>query len=157
MKDKFIKKIYLSSLVGNQMYSYLSKFVLYNLRTLNSDYPDFDNWYNNKVLTGISLKQREVIIYAVKGSFAGVCILKNDTLEKKISTIRVLPKYQKNGIGDEMFQDAFKILETEKPIITIPENRYFQFKKLVMKYNFKLDNKSDMYLRNNNKELFFNF
>ena len=91
------------------------------------------------------------------GRLAGICILKNDNQEKKISTIRVLPEFQHCGLGSMIFQDSFAWLGTEKPVATVSESRYPEFEKLMKKYNFKLSDKNNLYMQNNNNELYFNF
>ena len=135
----------------------ISELILSQLTFLNIDYPNFNDWYNKKVLPGVRLKQREVIVYIIKSRLAGICILKNDHQEKKISTVRVFPEFRHYGIGTEIFRDAFDRLGTAKPVATVSEARYPELAKLMRKYNFKLSDKNNLYMRNNNDELFFNF
>jgi len=102
-------------------------------------YPNIDIWYN-KVITEINNhpKNREMFICLSNEddllSISGLMILKKAYDEKKICTLRVKENHQKRGIGSELIQKALDFLETDKPLITVPEESVEVFSKIFNKY-----------------------
>ncbi|WP_410681010.1 GNAT family N-acetyltransferase [Avibacterium paragallinarum] len=83
-------------------------------------------------------------------------MLKNKNGEKKICTIRVDEKYRKQGIGNALFDKAFKYLDTDSPLITVSEECDPSLKKLLKKYNFKQTSKKKNLYREGKLEYFYN-
>lgn len=110
-----------------------------DLNILNNDYPGILEWYIKKVRYEIENKDnvREIILAFVNQSIAGIAILKNDGVEKKICTIRIREKYRNKGIGTKLFEESFKWLGTRTPLITISETNKNAFNKIIKKYKFK--------------------
>ncbi|MFC2558330.1 MAG: GNAT family N-acetyltransferase, partial [Haemophilus seminalis] len=91
-------------------------------------------------------------------SISGLMILKNSCDEKKICTLRVKENYQKRGIGSEFIQKAFDFLETDKPLITVPEESVEAFSKIFNKYGFeKKDEIPDLYRKNKIEHIYNGF
>lgn len=117
-------------------------------------YPDIDIWYQ-KVIAEINdyPKSREMFICLSNEenllSISGLMILKNTCDEKKICTLRVKENHQRKGIGSEFMQKAFDFLETEKPLITVPEESEKVFARIFNKYGFeKKDEIPNLYRKN---------
>ena len=117
-------------------------------------YPNIDIWYQ-KVIAEINdyPKSREMFICLSNEenllSISGLMILKNTCDEKKICTLRVKENYQRKGIGTEFMQKAFDFLETEKPVITVPEESEKVFARIFNKYGFeKKDEIPNLYRKN---------
>jgi GNAT superfamily N-acetyltransferase len=102
-------------------------------------YPDFRNWYNNKVLDDF-LKGSRIIYVVLNGDkIMGVSIAKisqSQYQSNKISTFFLLPEVTGQGIGTQLLQKTLQVIRVEsklndRVIITVPEekaNRIFQEK-----------------------------
>ncbi|HHW7507978.1 TPA: GNAT family N-acetyltransferase [Mannheimia haemolytica] len=105
-------------------------------------YPNISTWYD-KVIREIDedSNRREMFIALSNDnnslSIYGLMILKNHAEEKKICTLRVKESYQGKGIGSQLFELAFKYLNTRKPLITVPEEARDIFIKIFEKYGFE--------------------
>lgn len=121
--------------------------VLYNYLKLDLtlNYPNFKEWYYNTVIPELnnSKGEREIIIALseIEGieitEITGIAILKRTKYEKKICTFRIHEDYRELGIGSNLFRECFKYLGTEKPMITISEDREEMFKNHIEKFGFK--------------------
>lgn len=138
---KWNKKSHINYLEGdfsNDAFRY--KVVYDKIKFLSNDYPGFKEWYFNKVIPGLDIQEREILICIVneenKYMLGGIAILKKTEEEKKICTLRVTPEYEKNGVGYALFDRAFEILDTIKPVFTVSEDRIEMFKRHLDKYNF---------------------
>lgn len=145
-----------------------SQDILYNyLQDLNDSYPDFKNWYYEKVVRDILDKnnRREIIValseldtteLEEKHVITGIAILKKDIDEKKICTFRIHEDYRKLGIGKNLFEECFKYLETNKPVITISSNRKEMFDPLIKYFKFELNQELKDYYKNGSIEYVYN-
>ena len=104
---------------------------------LDSEYPHFKDWYYQKVKQGLLKGERDILFNFYEDSITGVTILKNTSCEKKICTLRVDKRFQKNGIGTSLLLDSFDYLNTQKPIITLNSAKEPQFKSLFTYFGFK--------------------
>lgn len=48
----------------------------------------------------------------------------------------VNPDYRKKGFASRLLEDSFDFLETDKPLITIPESRISEFSSIIDGYNW---------------------
>jgi hypothetical protein len=133
----------------------LANQIYYQLCDLKIDYCEFYTWYYSKVVPQISQGTRNIVILKYGCQIAGIVITKNQ-LEKKICTLRVNPKYQKNGVGKILIENAFNILETEKPIITVSDYRVFEFRRILNYYGFKLEKVYKNYYKDFRSEFSYN-
>ena len=75
------------------------------------EYNNFEEWFSQLFISDILLKNdREIIICECDYQLAGVAILKNDDIEKKICTLRVAKRFQKQGIGQHLMELSFEWL-----------------------------------------------
>lgn len=119
-------------------------------------YPRICDWYRQKFVPGLGNGSRKILIYVVDNEVAGIAFLKDEAKEKKICTLRVRDKYQNNGIGKTLLERCVEILGTDKPMITVPEERLYYFCNLFKHYDFKLEQVTHNYYRNNSSEYVFN-
>ncbi len=117
-------------------------------------YPDFDQWFYNKVVPGLN-SDRQIILEIINKRVAGISILKNSN-EKKISTIKVTNNFQGQKIGYKLLHRSFEVLNTEKPFCTVSEEKFLEFKKIFDYHGFKLTSVHENYYRQGKKEYFFN-
>lgn len=130
---------------------------VYNiLKELGIEYPNFYTWYHDKIVPGLLIGDRKIIISLVKNIIAGVAILKCDKNEKKICTLRVHPFFRSKGIGTCLMGKSLEILGTPRPLITVSGTRVIQFIGLFRKYGFKLTQVCKNYYTNGRFEYIFN-
>lgn len=139
-----IKKIY-----KNEIYKFLGRLIF--------EYHGFSKWYSDLFLESAELKSnREIIICENELKIAGIAILKKDKEEKKICTLRVAKEFQHQGIGHQLVEMCMQELCTEKPMITLHQNKLNQFEKLLEYYNFELEQTQKHYYSIFSTELVFN-
>lgn len=129
------------------------------LSFLRTEYPEFYSWFYDKVVPGLSNGSREVFIAQTTLSFGkvnGVLILKNTNFEKKICTLYVDKESRMNGFGQKFMNIAFNELNTDKPLITVSDNRLNDFDRLLNKFNFESVDALPNYYANNHTEFTFN-
>ena len=90
-----------------------SALVIYHkIENLINIYPDIEEWYKKKVLKALNEKDstREVLVALDENELkiAGIAILKKTKEENKICTIRVEKEYLHQGIGTQLFEEAFR-------------------------------------------------
>ncbi|WP_342051589.1 MULTISPECIES: GNAT family N-acetyltransferase [unclassified Cupriavidus] len=108
------------------------------LGDLSDYYPEFDKWYNQKVLPGIQSGERSIILTYSSQALSGLAIVKRTDTEKKLCCLRVVPGFQGSGSGLKLFEKAFDILETTSPLLSVAEERLSVFEKLFDYYGFEL-------------------
>jgi ribosomal protein S18 acetylase RimI-like enzyme len=123
---------------------------------LNKDYPCFHDWYYGKVKRGVITGEREIIFNITGGYIAGIAILKKTWNEKKICTLRVSEKFQRNGIGRSLALESFKYLDTDAPFITVSFSKENQFKRLFNCFGFKKSSEFRNYYSPNKIEITYN-
>jgi len=103
---------------------------------LRSSYPHFDYWLTSKVLPGIHTGERTLLLEQRETSVVGLLILKHTAAEKKLCTLRVRPHYESKGLGVRLFQSAFAILETERPLLSVAQPVEEKFHRLFTYFGF---------------------
>lgn len=126
------------------------------LRPASFLYPEFSSWYHKTVLPGVNCGQREFIIERRDGRIAGIAIVKKTLEEVKLSTLRIADEFQGRGIGLKMFERCFEALDTDKPFLTVSEEKLPEFQRLFDYYGFELTGVIDGMYRQGKKEYLFN-
>lgn len=111
--------------------------VFNNISHLERYYPNFSDWYFNKVVNGLVNGSRRFIIELRDGKFAGVAILKDTEDEKKICTISISEEYKSKGLGYRLFEKSMRLLNTDKPLASISEERLPDFEKIFQHLNYE--------------------
>lgn len=123
---------------------------------VKEDYPDYKTWYQNKQIPGIFNNTRNIIIAHMNNKVVGFVSLKKTKEEKKICTFYVEKNFQKNKIGTILVEKAINYLEEEKPLITIPIDKLYEFVKIGNKYNWKVTDIQENLYRTTTKEVIVN-
>ena len=132
---------------------YIYQFV----RKLVWEYPRFSQWYRNLFSDEYELNpDREIIWCESNYSIAGVAILKSSEHEKKICTLRVDKKFQRQGIGTKLVEMSLEWLESDQPIITMHNRKQNEFASLLNYYGFKLEQTQPHYYNIFSTELVYN-
>lgn len=139
-----LKIIEIDNKASYSEYKYLIYELFYNNASNFDIYSDFLNWLL-KVENELDSKFRHIVIAITDDKVVGICISKNDSIERKICTLFVQEDYRNKGIAKKMMDKSlnwFNCPSATLPIITVPCNltitcrssiNYF----LVKKYNFK--------------------
>ncbi|MGL4511316.1 GNAT family N-acetyltransferase [Cetobacterium sp.] len=136
----------------------LDKEIYEDLMILNNDYPDILSWYEDKIINKIleNTNEREVFLAFYGSDLAGIMILKKDSLEKKICTIRIREQFRGKKIGTEFFNRAISWLGEKYPLITVSETNKESFDGIMKKFGFEIvDIKEDLYMKGK-KEYIYN-
>lgn len=146
-------------ILNNYPIKYIQKIIdnVFNISILiKSDYPDYKNWFLKKQVPGIYDGSRNIIIAHNNENILGFVSLKKDNNEKKICTFYVTKNYRKNKIGYLLAQKATEWLECDKPLITIPSDKLWDFIKISEKYNWEISDIKNGLYRTNNPEIILN-
>ena len=127
------------------------------LSSMSCDYPDFDLWLD-KILSQLDTDIRSIVICksASNDEILGVSILKKSSVENKICTLRVANKCQRMHIGSRLMEISLRILEDEKPLITVSEDHIDEFSNLLRHFGFIYKNKVKSLYIQGKYEYFYN-
>ncbi|MFH1987998.1 MAG: GNAT family N-acetyltransferase [Pseudomonadota bacterium] len=103
---------------------------------LRSSYPLFDQWFAQKVLPGIYTGERTLLIEKRASLAVAYMILKHTDTERKLCTLRVRPNYESKGLGVRLFQTAFELLGTERPLLSVSELAAPKFERIFKYFAF---------------------
>lgn len=123
---------------------------------LSGFYPDFETWLEDKVYKGIVAGERSIILHYKNNDISGLAIVKDNEVEKKLCCLRVLPRYQGSGVGIRLFQKSFDILNCNKPLLSISQEKETDFLKVFQYFGFSLEKKYSDYYRKGSYENSFN-
>jgi len=124
------------------------------LNSAEQYYPNFKSWYYDKVVPDILNNRRDFIFESRNDKIVGLSLIKYQ--EKKLCTLKVFEEYQNKGYGLKLFEKSFEALGTDKPFLTVSEEKYIEFKKVFEYYDFKITDVKQGLYRNNKLEYFFN-
>jgi hypothetical protein len=131
---------------------------VYNiLKPLSNSYPEFDSWFWDKVVPGVSLGDDKIIVAETKNSLVGVSIIKSTDTEKKLRALRISDEFQKKGYGLYLIDESLKQLNFDKPIISVSEEMINDYSRIfINRYNFNISHVYKGLYRKNKLEYEFN-
>jgi len=97
------------------------------LQGLDDYYPEFSDWYTNKVMPGVMVGSDILMLARDKQQIIGVALGKRNAHETKLRCVRVLPDYQKRGTGIHLVERMLTALDDDKPACTVAEEMFHQF------------------------------
>lgn len=143
---------YILSEMNNKNFSKAAN-EIYLLTDFNhNQYQEYLKWYYGKNIPRVLNGTGDIIFYLDGLTVAGLTILKKEE-EQKICTLMINEYYRKKGYSKELLESAFNYLGTDKPLITIPNNRINEFKKIIDAYDWKESSRTNQYL---SEEIIFN-
>lgn len=107
-----------------------------DIQFLRLSYPKFDDWLLDKVIPGIYRGERTVVIELRNSVVAGLLIVKHTALEQKLCTLRIRPQSESIGLGVRLFEIAFDLLGTDKPLLSVSETSRPKFVRLFDHFGF---------------------
>lgn len=127
------------------------------INPIGNFYPDFKNWYFDKVIPGTVLGQDKIIVAEKNNEIVGVSIIKNAEYEKKLRAVRISEKFQNKGYGLFLIDEALKQLNCDKPAASVAEEMINEYARIfVERYDFSLDHVHKGLYRRNKLEYSFN-
>lgn len=127
------------------------------LNGLENFYPDFGYWYKNKVMPGVMVGQDVLMMAKEHGRVIGVALGKTNRHETKLRCVRVLPEYQKRGVGLHLVEKMLRELDDDKPSCTVAEEMIHEFARpFVNLFQFDLTRVEKGLYRNGKLEYLFN-
>ena len=106
---------------------------------LKATYPFFNDWLTKKVVPGLCSGERTALIEYRESTPVGLLIVKHTVDEKKLCTLRVRPHFECKGLGVRLFETAFELLETDRPLLSVSENALSKFSKIFEHFGFSHD------------------
>lgn len=108
------------------------------LKPISKLYPDFNDWYWNKVVPGIIIGNDKIILAEKNSEIIGVSIIKNGD-EKKLRALRIIDKYQSQGYGMYLIDESLRQLNTDKPLVSVAEEMINEYSRaFINRYNFNM-------------------
>jgi ribosomal protein S18 acetylase RimI-like enzyme len=118
-------------------------------------YPNFKNWlyfsFRKEMIEG----KRSIVIARCGNRVAGMSLLKNTLVEKKICTFYILPSYRGSGIGRQLMDESISRLGDKDIKITVAEEQNLELYPLLTSKGFSVENKVSGYYRDNVDEYFY--
>lgn len=107
-------------------------------RGIDQYYPDFEEWYWNKVVPNVSLGESALILAEYQDELVGVSMVKSGD-EPKIRCLRVHQTYAGRGIGIHLIDQSLQYLDHDSPAVTVPEEKIHDLSRiLVNRFDFNL-------------------
>lgn len=101
------------------------------VKNLNNQYPNFYDWYWNKVVPNVLLNNDEVIMAFKKNEIVGLSIIKKEI--PKLSAVRILEQYKNKGYGLDLIDESLKRLNVDKPLCSVSEEMIHDYSRLFIK------------------------
>lgn len=93
---------------------------------LDNYYPAFSDWYVNTCMPGILVGRDELIVARDRERVVGAALGKVGS-ETKLRCVRVIPEYQKRGIGLHLVEQMLRAIDYDKPLCTVSEEMVHEF------------------------------
>jgi GNAT superfamily N-acetyltransferase len=105
---------------------------------LDRFYPDFNDWYWNKVVPSTVLGDSEIILAEEHDQIVGVALVKRGE-KPKLRCLRVRTEYSSKGIGVHLIDRSLKQLDCDKPMVTVPEEKINELSRIMVnRFSFNL-------------------
>ena len=85
-------------------------------------YPNFVDWFDNKLIPGIFIGQRNIVFISKGNKIISFANLTKKTREKKITNIYISSYFKHRQFFDVLVDKSLDWLETDKPVVIIPRN-----------------------------------
>lgn len=105
------------------------------LRQLEAVYPGFRSWFFELVVPGLADGSRRIFERVGPHGLEGLVIAKRKA-ERKLCTIWTADHARGRGIAAELILEASEWLGTEKPLLTVPEERLSEFRSLLNRLDY---------------------
>lgn len=86
------------------------------------EYPDYINWFNEKVIPGLYINERNIILIFKKDILIGFVNLKKTKKERKMSNLYIKKNLLYSKYFNKIINLSMEWLETEEPTLIISKN-----------------------------------
>lgn len=131
------------------------KTVASQLKDVAPLYPHFKSWLYFTFKPGFERGLRSIISARIDGRLAGLALLKNDAIEKKICTFFVLPEFREQGIGSKLMKESLAFLDSSETFISVSEERDSELFPLLSSNGFRCSSRITGYYRKDKYESFY--
>ena len=109
-----------------------------SIEKLGESYPNFYDWYWNKVTPGVICGNDQIIMAYKKDELVGISIIK-DSGEKKLRALRIKEKFQSKGFGLYLIDESLKRLNIDKPLCSVSEKMINDYSRIfINRYKFDI-------------------
>ena len=116
---------------------FLNSFKL--IENLKDHYPDFNNWYWNKVIPRIEEDISTIIMCYMRNELIGISIIKKSLKENKLCAVRIKEEFKNRGYGLYIIDESLKILNNNKPLCSVSSEMINDYSRMfINRYNFDL-------------------
>ena len=106
---------------------------------MKEKYPNYEQWFLEKVIPGLITKKRNIIIAYKNNKIVGYANLKNEN-EKVISNLYVKPGFDQKRIWNSIIDESINWLETYNPKIIISNEYVGYYMSYIMARDWNLTN-----------------
>ena len=106
------------------------------LSYLETIYPGFRHWFDDKVQPGIIAGTRYLDVIEHGERLTGIVIAKNEEGERKLCTVWVHPDFRGRGLGIRLIRAACLWLGTDQPLASVSETNYVAVNGLLKRLGF---------------------
>ncbi|MBR6412904.1 MAG: GNAT family N-acetyltransferase [Alphaproteobacteria bacterium] len=107
-------------------------------KSIEENYPRYRDWYYHTFLEDLKRGNRAYAVAVHRADLAGCCLMKDTPKEKKICTLFVPPKYQRQGVGTDLVRAAVRKLGTAFSL-TVPLTKLPSFSPFLTRLGFQMD------------------
>lgn len=107
-------------------------------------------------MPGLNDQTRRIFVASCCNSISGFVIAKKTPRERKLCTVWVKFTDRQQGIGTRLMIEAMNWLDTDFPLLTMPEDKLPEFRPLLSTLKFELTDMLPNYYRTGNTEIVFN-
>lgn len=126
------------------------------LETLSDFYPGFGTWFTEKVMPGVAMGERTIVLQNTSGVLSGIAVLKDTPDEQKLCCLRVLPAFRGTGAGVRLFDKSFDLLNNKSPLLSVSEEQLPAFEKIFKYFGFEYAKEYHGIYRPKKTEISFN-
>lgn len=91
-------------------------------KIMEIEYPEYVNWFNEKVIPGLYIKERNIILIFKKNILIGFVNLKKTKKERKMSNLYIMKNLFYNKYFNRLTNLSMEWLETKEPTLIISDN-----------------------------------
>lgn len=126
------------------------------IEIMNKEYPNYTEWFKNKLIPGLAKKERNIILVYKKDKIIGMINLKKTNTERKMSNLYVKNCIQYDKITSILINKALIWLETKRPTIIMSEKELTKCASIILSKNWNITRKikenNDYVVNGNNNE-----
>ena len=114
------------------------------------EYPNFTDWFNQKLIPGISTNERNIIVILKNDKVIGFVNLTKKNKEKKISNLYIKSIFEYKQYFNVIIDKSLEWLDTDKPIIILSKNQLGRCWNYLLDRNWQITDrtKNDDYILN---------